>query len=146
MKKTFKLSHPKIKYPRLIEAAKNEAKKYQKRERNKPLPKGADFWDFDCKFGADAESAEVIHVAEINDKISIVEAQEWESFYLEIIAVPSNRVFVEREEEEVEVVENSESLDEGDEHEEGFGFDADEFEREQMEDPFADDDEYAERK
>lgn len=100
MKKTFKLSHPKIKYPRLIEAAKNEAKKYQKRERNKPLPKGADFWAFECKFGADADTTEVIRAAEINEKISFAESQEWQSFYLEIIAVPANRVFVEREDDE----------------------------------------------
>lgn len=100
MKKTFKLSHPKIKYPRLIEAAKNEAKKYMKRERNKALPKGADFWAFECKFGADADSAEVIRAAEINEKISFAEAEEWQSFYLEIIAVPANRVYVERDEPE----------------------------------------------
>lgn len=100
MKKTFNLTHPKIKYPRLIEAAKNEAKKYLKRERNKALPKGADFWDFACKFGADAESAEAIHVTEINKKISFAESQQWQSFYLEIIAVAENRVFVEREDDE----------------------------------------------
>lgn len=127
MKKTFKLSHPKIKYPRLIEAAKNEAKKYQKRERNKPLPKGADFWAFECKFGADADTAEVIRAAEINEKISFAESQEWQSFYLEIIAVPANRVFVERE---------------GDEEE----FDAEDTEagmvqQDSSENPFADDDE-----
>lgn len=92
MKKTFKLSHPKIKYPRLIEAAKNEAKKYLKRERSKALPKGADFWGFDCKFGANEQDALPIHVAEINAHISAAESQAWEAFYLEIIAVPANRV------------------------------------------------------
>ncbi|SEF94284.1 DUF6172 family protein [Oceanospirillum linum] len=108
MKKTFKLSHSKIKYPRLIEAAKNEAKKYLKRERNKVLPKGFDFWDFDCKFGADTESAQEIHVTQINEKISHAEAEQWQSFYLEIIAVPANRVFVEREEEPEQINDGTE--------------------------------------
>ncbi|WP_220495676.1 DUF6172 family protein [Oceanospirillum sediminis] len=91
MKKTFTLSHPKIKYPRLIEAAKNEAKKYLKRERNKALPDDADFWDFDCKYGTNEQDAEVIHVAEINKYISQAEAQQLDSFYLEIQAKPAKR-------------------------------------------------------
>ena len=91
MKKTFKLSHPKIKYARLIEAAKNDAKKYLKRERNKALPKDADFWDFDCKYGATEQEAQVIHVAEINQYISQAEAEQLESFYLEILAKPAKR-------------------------------------------------------
>ncbi|MEP0072785.1 MAG: DUF6172 family protein [Marinomonas sp.] len=91
MKKTFKLSHPKIAYPRLIEATKAEVKKYLKRERNKSLPDYADFWGFDCKFGATEDSAEIIHVAQINEKISFAESQEWPAFYLEILATPAQR-------------------------------------------------------
>lgn len=91
MKKTFKLSHPKIKYPRMVESAKHEAKKYLKRERNKALPEGADFWDFDCKYGASAADAQVIHVSEINQYISQAEAEQLESFYLEILAKPAKR-------------------------------------------------------
>lgn len=91
MKKTFNLSHPKIKYPRMIESAKNEAKKYLKRERNKALPDGADFWDFDCKYGANEADAQVIHVSEINQYISQAESEQLESFYLEILAKPAKR-------------------------------------------------------
>lgn len=91
MKKTFELSHPKIAYPRLIEATKSEVKKYLKRERNKALPDYADFWGFDCKFGQSEETAEVIHVAQINEKISFAESQEWPAFYLEILAAPAQR-------------------------------------------------------
>lgn len=91
MKKTFTLSHPKIKRPRLIEAIKFEVKKYIKRERNKKLPINDDFWDFDCRFGADQESSEVIHVSAINKSIDQAEAQELESFYLEILATPRRR-------------------------------------------------------
>ena len=62
MKKTFVLSHPKIKVARLFDAAKHDAKKYVKRERNKALPQGADFWDFDCKFGHTEEAVSYTHL------------------------------------------------------------------------------------
>jgi len=91
MKKTFKMTHQKIKVPRLVEAIKHEVKKYLQRERRKPLPPGVDFWDFDCRFGVDAASSEVIHVADINKAISSAEEQQLEAFYLEILAKPGHR-------------------------------------------------------
>lgn len=91
MKKTFKMTHQKIKGPRLVEAIKHEVKKYLQRERRKPLPPGVDFWDFDCRFGVDAASSEVIHVADINKSISRAEDQQLEAFYLEILAKPGHR-------------------------------------------------------
>jgi len=91
MKKTFPLTHPKIKLPRLVEAIKHEVKKYLKRERNKMLPPNVDFWDFDCKFGADEASSAVIHLSEISKAISSAEAEELKSFYLEILAKPGFR-------------------------------------------------------
>ncbi|MEA3405767.1 MAG: DUF6172 family protein [Pseudomonadota bacterium] len=102
MKKTFKLTHNKIKPARLVDAIKNEVKKYLKRERNRALPTGADFWDFDCRYGADAESSEVVHVKEINKCIDKAEAEQLETFYLEIIAKPATRSFIPREESESE--------------------------------------------
>jgi hypothetical protein len=113
MRKTFKLTHPKIKVPRLVEAIKFEVKKYLKRERRKELPPNVDFWDFDCRYGADEASSEVIHVSAINKSISQAESEQLESFYLEILAKPGHRrtrpkeeqvnledAAVEREEEE----------------------------------------------
>lgn len=91
MKKTFKLSHPKIKVPRLVEAIKYEVKKYIKRERGKALPPHVDFWDFDCRYGDDEATSEVIHLSEINRCISQAEVRELESFYLEILAKPGIR-------------------------------------------------------
>ncbi|TKB24687.1 hypothetical protein FCL47_17810 [Desulfopila sp. IMCC35006] len=91
MKKTFKLTHPKIKYARLVEAVRHDVKKYVKRERNKALPEGVDFWDFACKFGDTEETAEPIHLAEIGKCIDQVERQQLESFYLEILAQPGYR-------------------------------------------------------
>ena len=91
MRKNFKLTHPKIKRPRLVEAIKFEVKKYLKRERRKALPPKADFWDFDCRYGADEASSEVIHLSAINKSISQAEAEQLESFYLEILAKPGIR-------------------------------------------------------
>lgn len=92
MKKTFALTHPKIKVARLVEAIKHEVKKYLKRERNKPLQDGVDFWDFDCKYGHTEQTAAPIHIGAINKSIDEAEKLELESFYLEILAKPGYRV------------------------------------------------------
>jgi len=86
MKKTFKMSHPKIKVPRLFEAAKCDIRRYVKRERKRELPEGSDFWDFDCKFGPTEGEAKVVPLAEITKCIDAAEEQKLESFYIEILA------------------------------------------------------------
>lgn len=91
MKKTFSLTHKKIKTPRLIDSIKHDVKKYLKRERNKQLPEGADYWDFDCKYGHSEEVAEVVHVSQLNKSIDDAAQHELESFYLEILAKPAIR-------------------------------------------------------
>ena len=91
MRKTFSLTHEKIKTPRLVDAIKHEVKKYLKRERNKVLPKGADFLDFDCKYGHSAETANVIHVSALNKSIDEAAQLELSSFYIEILAKPGYR-------------------------------------------------------
>lgn len=91
MKKTFKLTHPKIKPARLVEAVRRDVKKYLKREGRKDLPEGVDFWDFDCKYGPTEERAEVIHPGEIGKCIGEAEAEGLKSFYLEILAKPGRR-------------------------------------------------------
>jgi hypothetical protein len=91
MRKTFSLTHEKIKTPRLIDSIKHDVKKYLKRERNKKLPEGVDFWDFDCKYGHNQESAEVIHVSALNKSIDDAAQLELASFYIEILAKPGVR-------------------------------------------------------
>lgn len=91
MKKTFNLTHPKIKIDRQFEASRFEIKKYIKRERGKPLPSGADFWDFDCRFGDTDQDAKVIHLDDISKQITDVQERGLTSFYLEIIAKPATR-------------------------------------------------------
>jgi len=91
MKKTFSLTHEKIKTPRLVDSIKHEVKKYIKRERNKTLPEGVDFWDFDCKYGHTEATAETIHLSAINKSIDEAEQSELTSFYLEVLVKHGHR-------------------------------------------------------
>jgi len=91
MKKTISLTHPKLKPARLVDSIKNDVKKYIKRERNKTLPGDADYWDFDCKYGATEADASEIHLTEIGKCIDRAVELELESFYLEILAHPATR-------------------------------------------------------
>lgn len=86
MKKTFALTHPKIKSARLVDSIKHELKKYIARERRKTLPEGTDYWTFDCLFGSSEESAEEIYTSEINKKIDAAVEQELAEFYIVILA------------------------------------------------------------
>jgi hypothetical protein len=91
MKKEFKLTDPKKAPARQVDSVKHEIKKYLARERRKTPEAGADYWDFDCKLGADKTSAEEIHVAELNKGIDKVVAQGFDHFYIEIKAKPGFR-------------------------------------------------------
>lgn len=91
MKKTFKLTHPKIAPERLIESIKRDVNKYVKRERNKKLPANVDFWDFDCSFGHTEDDTTAIHLAEVGKYIDKAAEQKLDSFYLEILVKPAMR-------------------------------------------------------
>jgi hypothetical protein len=92
MKKTFRLLDPKIKLPRRVEAIKGDIKKYLKRERNKELPEGFDFWDFNCSFGDTAEDKKEIHTTEIGKSIDDAASRSLEGFYLEVLATARKRL------------------------------------------------------
>ena len=91
MKKTFQL-HVEGKHPdRLLEAIKHEIRKYLKRERRRDVPAGADFWDFDCKFGLTQDTAEVVHLANVITCIDNAVANQATQFYVELLAKPGVR-------------------------------------------------------
>ena len=91
MRKTFKLSHERHKPERWVEAIKHEIKKYIKRERRRDLPEGADYLDFDCRFGKDMENSEEIHLSAINEHIDWAVDEQLDAFYIEVIGRPSIR-------------------------------------------------------
>ncbi|KAB2887921.1 MAG: hypothetical protein F9K35_20735 [Burkholderiaceae bacterium] len=92
MRKTFPLrlegKHP----DRLLDATKHEIRKYLRRERRRALPKGMDYWDFDCRFGATADAAEPAAVGAL---IGLIDAQVQAGgaqFYVEILARAAKRL------------------------------------------------------
>ena len=86
MRKTFPL-HVEGKHPdRVVDAIKHEIRKYLKRERRRDVPAGADFWDFDCKFGLTEDTAEVVHLANVITCIDNAVANQAKQFYVEILA------------------------------------------------------------
>ena len=91
MKKQFPLHDLKHKPARVVEAIKADIRKYLKRERRKPLPEGVDFWDFNCRAGKDADSAEPVHVSEITKPVDAASQEDWDSVYIEILAKPGHR-------------------------------------------------------
>ena len=93
MRKTYHLNIEGKNRDRLIEATKHYIRKYVKRQRRVPLPEGVDFWDFDCKFGANADDATPIHFAELTEKIDALVQAGGESFYLELLVKDGVRSF-----------------------------------------------------
>ncbi len=91
MKKTFELTHAKIKTPRLVESIKHDIKKYIKRERRKSLPDDVDYWDFQCRVGETAEKSNTVHVDDINKALDAAEAQELKSVYVEVLVKQGRR-------------------------------------------------------
>ncbi len=92
MKKTYILNVKNKTIERVVDSIKHEVKKYIARERRKELPENVDFWDFDCKIGDNEQVAATFHVSKINEMISKVATTNNESFYLEILAKPAQRM------------------------------------------------------
>ena len=86
MKKNFPLQaegkHP----DRVLEAVKHDIRKYFKRERNRALPKGVDFWDFDCKVGTSAETAQGVRVGAVIEAVDAAAQSGSPSVYVEILS------------------------------------------------------------
>lgn len=104
MKKIFKLQEENKKPERVIESVKHEIRKYLKRERKKKLPENAKYWDFDCKFGATAETATVTTSYGIITELDKALEANWSECYIEIFAHPTMNKPVE---EEIETTEES---------------------------------------
>ena len=85
MKKTFSFKVPNKNRDRQTDSIKYDIKKYIARERRKTLPKGVDFWDFDCRLGLTPDQSKVIHLKDINKLITELEREKEDSFYLEIL-------------------------------------------------------------
>lgn len=91
MKRTYQLNIEGKNRDRLLDAARHDIRKYQQRERRRPVPEGFDFWDFDCRFGADEASAEKAAVGELSALITTLTQDGANTFYVELLARPAKR-------------------------------------------------------
>lgn len=86
MKRTFKLEHPKIKVPRVVDSVKHDIRKFLKKERKKPLPPGATYWDFDCKLGQSEEETTEVYLSKLTKSIDELVEKGIMTIYVEITA------------------------------------------------------------
>lgn len=91
MKKTFKLNIEGKNRDRVLDAIKHDIRKYVKRQRRVPLPEGADFWDFDCRFGSGEDTAVMVHFATIMGLVDVAAKDGADAFYLEMLAKTGHR-------------------------------------------------------
>ena len=92
---------------RQVDSIKNEVRKYIKREKSKRPPEGFNFWAFDCKFGKTAEEATEIKFVDVTKSIDFAVSEDYDSFYLELVA----RADVKRVKEKNQEVDEEEELE-----------------------------------
>ncbi len=85
MKKTYKLEHPKIKVPRIVDSIKHDIKKYLKKERRNNLPAGTKYWSFDCKLGQSEETATAVPLLELTKTIDEMVENNAKTIYVEMM-------------------------------------------------------------
>jgi len=99
LKKIFSLQQ-KNKHPdRVLDSIKYDIRRYLKRERKKKLPEDATFWDFECSFGQDSDSARSISVSQIITALDKAKESAWTQCYVEIIAKATHKEKVEKKED-----------------------------------------------
>ena len=91
MRKTYTLNIEGKNRDRLLEASKHDIRKYLKRERNKALPAGVDYWDFDTKSGVDEASAVAVAFADLFRSIDTLVAGGGDQFYVEVRSKAGHR-------------------------------------------------------
>ncbi|MET4575449.1 DUF6172 family protein [Ottowia thiooxydans] len=91
MRKNFPLAIEGKNRDRILDAVKHDVRKYVKRERRRVLPEGADYWDFDCRFGVNKEAAQEVHLSALIGHIDTVAREGGDQVYVEILAKPGHR-------------------------------------------------------
>lgn len=86
MKKIYQLTAENKKPERVLEAIKNEIRKYMKRERRKKLPEGMNVWNIDCKFGQNDEEPKEILLPNLTKCIDEAAESNCESIYVELLS------------------------------------------------------------
>lgn len=92
MKKTFPLQAPGKDDARVRDKVRHEVNKYVRRCRRKEVPEGFAQWEFACKVGASAETAEDKALKDVATAIDQVAEAGSTVVYLEILAQPAQRI------------------------------------------------------
>ncbi len=92
MKKTFPLQAAGKDDARVRDKVRHEVNKYVRRCRRKEVPEGFAQWEFVCKVGASAETAESKPLKDVAAAIDAVAGAGATVVYLEIEAVPAQRI------------------------------------------------------
>jgi hypothetical protein len=88
MKKTFKLEHPKVKVPRIVDSIRHDIKKYLTKERKSPLPPDAKYWGFECRVGQSEALAESVPLQSLSSSIDALVENGSKTVYVEITPKP----------------------------------------------------------
>ncbi|RXK56579.1 hypothetical protein ESB00_12135 [Oleiharenicola lentus] len=91
MKKNFPLQAPGKDDARVRDKIRHEINKYVRRCRGKPVPEGFMQWEFMCRVGPIAESAETKTLKEVGGAVDDVAQTGATAVYVEIEAVPAQR-------------------------------------------------------
>lgn len=94
MKKTFPLQAPGKDDARVRDKIRHEINKYVRRSQRQQPPEGFKQWGFACRVGATAEQAIVKPIKEVGAAVDTVAGTGAESVYVEIVAIPAQRVAV----------------------------------------------------
>lgn len=91
MRKTYPLTAPNKQPARVLDAVKHDIRRYITRERGRALPSDQQVWQFDCKVGHDAASAQALRVSEVIAAVDAVAASGAPAVYVEILARAGER-------------------------------------------------------
>lgn len=91
MRKVFPLTDPRRAPARVLEALKNELRKYVQREQRKAPPEGFDRWEFACKVGTEAATATALPLSGVIAAVDAAAGRGAARVYVEIVALPGKR-------------------------------------------------------
>jgi len=87
MKKIFKLIDEKKHEDRVLDAVKNDIRKYVKREKKKKLEDAKmTYWDFECRVGATSNTAKAVDFDAVIKEVDAVKDTGATECYVEILA------------------------------------------------------------
>ncbi len=91
MKKVFSLHQPGKDDARVRDKIRHEVNKYVRRERQKPMPEGFDWWLFACQVGPTQAAAESLPLAQVGGAIDAVAQAGAAEVYVEVVSAPGHR-------------------------------------------------------